>query len=211
MCQACTGILSITARHQSTAPQWEPAEQLVWSQASRTLTPNKSQERSRSLGFSQSGCRWKTQVPCVHSMGRKFFTLLSSSQWHERLQWHLRPEGIKAGYHVTHDLLLKLVTLVNSFQQTGIFFSLFLQRQSLPPVTTHNMIDDSTDPILSTIRRIGLFNSRTDRVKVQLIVYVGHFKIIQNRFLRIYQKHPLLVVMSIRNIVNIILFQVLSN
>ncbi|XP_033883273.1 glycogen [starch] synthase, liver isoform X2 [Acipenser ruthenus] len=40
------------------------------------------------------------------------------------------------------------------------------QRQSLPPVTTHNMLDDSTDPILSNIRRIGLFNSRTDRVKV---------------------------------------------
>ncbi|XP_078530196.1 glycogen [starch] synthase, liver isoform X1 [Lissotriton helveticus] len=42
------------------------------------------------------------------------------------------------------------------------------QRQSLPPVTTHNMIDDSTDPILNTIRRIGLFNNRTDRVKVIL-------------------------------------------
>ncbi|XP_073505588.1 glycogen [starch] synthase, liver [Phyllobates terribilis] len=40
------------------------------------------------------------------------------------------------------------------------------QRQSLPPITTHNMMDDSTDPILSTVRRIGLFNSRTDRVKV---------------------------------------------
>ncbi|XP_013930756.1 PREDICTED: uncharacterized protein LOC106556284 isoform X2 [Thamnophis sirtalis] len=39
------------------------------------------------------------------------------------------------------------------------------QRQSLPPVTTHNMIDDSGDPILSTIRRIGLFNNRTDRIK----------------------------------------------
>ncbi|XP_072000872.1 glycogen [starch] synthase, liver-like [Engystomops pustulosus] len=42
------------------------------------------------------------------------------------------------------------------------------QRQSLPPVTTHNMVDDSADPILSTVRRIGLFNSRTDRVKVIL-------------------------------------------
>uniref|UniRef100_A0A8C3MM83 Glycogen [starch] synthase n=1 Tax=Geospiza parvula TaxID=87175 RepID=A0A8C3MM83_GEOPR len=42
------------------------------------------------------------------------------------------------------------------------------QRHSLPPVTTHNMIDDSNDPILSTIRRIGLFNNRTDRVKVIL-------------------------------------------
>ncbi|CAN2390461.1 Glycogen starch synthase, partial [Pristimantis euphronides] len=40
------------------------------------------------------------------------------------------------------------------------------QRQSLPPVTTHNMVDDSIDPILNTVRRIGLFNSRTDRVKV---------------------------------------------
>ncbi|XP_061769167.1 glycogen [starch] synthase, liver isoform X2 [Nerophis ophidion] len=40
------------------------------------------------------------------------------------------------------------------------------QRHSLPPVTTHNMLDDSTDPILSNIRRIGLFNSRNDRIKV---------------------------------------------
>ncbi|XP_019371226.1 PREDICTED: glycogen [starch] synthase, liver isoform X1 [Gavialis gangeticus] len=42
------------------------------------------------------------------------------------------------------------------------------QRQTLPPVTTHNMLDDSNDPILNTIRRIGLFNNRTDRVKVIL-------------------------------------------
>ncbi|XP_063785468.1 glycogen [starch] synthase, liver [Pseudophryne corroboree] len=40
------------------------------------------------------------------------------------------------------------------------------QRQSLPPITTHNMVDDSADPILNTVRRLGLFNSRTDRVKV---------------------------------------------
>ncbi|NWI78553.1 GYS2 protein, partial [Dryoscopus gambensis] len=43
------------------------------------------------------------------------------------------------------------------------------QRHSLPPVTTHNMIDDSNDPILNTIRRIGLFNNRTDRVKVTVL------------------------------------------
>ncbi|XP_010787439.1 glycogen [starch] synthase, liver-like [Notothenia coriiceps] len=41
------------------------------------------------------------------------------------------------------------------------------QRHTLPPVTTHNMIDDATDPILSNVRRIGLFNSRNDRVKVK--------------------------------------------
>uniref|UniRef100_A0A8U8C352 Glycogen [starch] synthase n=1 Tax=Geospiza parvula TaxID=87175 RepID=A0A8U8C352_GEOPR len=40
------------------------------------------------------------------------------------------------------------------------------QRQSFPPVCTHNMLDDATDPILTTIRRIGLFNSSNDRVKV---------------------------------------------
>lgn len=40
------------------------------------------------------------------------------------------------------------------------------QRQCLPPVCTHNMLEDSSDPILSAIRRIGLFNSSQDRVKV---------------------------------------------
>ncbi|XP_051898824.1 glycogen [starch] synthase, muscle-like [Pristis pectinata] len=40
------------------------------------------------------------------------------------------------------------------------------QRHSLPPVCTHNMLDDSTDPILNTIRRISLFNHPNDRVKV---------------------------------------------
>uniref|UniRef100_A0A672MXS8 Glycogen [starch] synthase n=1 Tax=Sinocyclocheilus grahami TaxID=75366 RepID=A0A672MXS8_SINGR len=30
------------------------------------------------------------------------------------------------------------------------------QRHSLPPVTTHNMLDDSTDPILSNIRRMDI-------------------------------------------------------
>ncbi|KAI5097215.1 glycogen [starch] synthase, muscle [Silurus meridionalis] len=40
------------------------------------------------------------------------------------------------------------------------------QRQCLPPVCTHNMLEDSSDPILSSIRRIGLFNSAQDRVKV---------------------------------------------
>lgn len=41
------------------------------------------------------------------------------------------------------------------------------QRQSFPPVCTHNMLDDSTDAILNTIRRIGLFNSSADRIKVR--------------------------------------------
>uniref|UniRef100_A0A6Q2X7P3 Glycogen [starch] synthase n=1 Tax=Esox lucius TaxID=8010 RepID=A0A6Q2X7P3_ESOLU len=40
------------------------------------------------------------------------------------------------------------------------------QRQCQPPICTHNMLEDSTDPILTCIRRIGLFNSSADRVKV---------------------------------------------
>ncbi|GAA6079030.1 glycogen [starch] synthase, muscle isoform X1, partial [Tachysurus ichikawai] len=40
------------------------------------------------------------------------------------------------------------------------------QRQCLPPVCTHNMLEDSSDPILTAIRRMGLFNSSQDRVKV---------------------------------------------
>uniref|UniRef100_A0A672KY01 Glycogen [starch] synthase n=1 Tax=Sinocyclocheilus grahami TaxID=75366 RepID=A0A672KY01_SINGR len=40
------------------------------------------------------------------------------------------------------------------------------QRQCLPPICTHNMLEDSSDPILNCIRRIGLFNSAQDRVKV---------------------------------------------
>ena len=41
-----------------------------------------------------------------------------------------------------------------------------LKRNSLPPVTTHNMADDPSDPILNQIRRVQLFNSEADRVKV---------------------------------------------
>ncbi|KAI0259149.1 glycogen synthase [Gloeopeniophorella convolvens] len=41
-----------------------------------------------------------------------------------------------------------------------------LKRNSLPPVTTHNMADDANDPILNQIRRVKLFNSSSDRVKI---------------------------------------------
>ncbi|KAJ7575900.1 glycogen synthase [Mycena floridula] len=41
-----------------------------------------------------------------------------------------------------------------------------LKRNSLPPVTTHNMADDANDPILNQIRRVRLWNASEDRVKV---------------------------------------------
>ncbi|XP_064599653.1 glycogen [starch] synthase-like isoform X2 [Liolophura sinensis] len=39
-------------------------------------------------------------------------------------------------------------------------------RSSLPPVCTHNVVNDQEDPVLNTIRRCQLFNNRHDRVKV---------------------------------------------
>lgn len=41
-----------------------------------------------------------------------------------------------------------------------------LKRDGLPPIVTHNMADDATDPILNQIRRVQLFNKPEDRVKI---------------------------------------------
>ncbi|ODV84290.1 glycosyltransferase family 3 protein [[Candida] arabinofermentans NRRL YB-2248] len=41
-----------------------------------------------------------------------------------------------------------------------------LKRDSLPPIVTHNMVDDANDPILNQIRQCHLFNTKEDRVKI---------------------------------------------
>ncbi|KAK6596817.1 Glycogen [Botrytis cinerea] len=41
-----------------------------------------------------------------------------------------------------------------------------MKRHGLPPIVTHNMANDSEDPILNQIRRVQLFNHPSDRVKV---------------------------------------------
>lgn len=41
-----------------------------------------------------------------------------------------------------------------------------LQRTGHPPVTTHNVVDDWNDPVLSSVRRCQLFNTVHDRVKI---------------------------------------------
>ncbi|KAJ8707790.1 hypothetical protein PYW07_011467 [Mythimna separata] len=41
-----------------------------------------------------------------------------------------------------------------------------LQRDGLPPITTHNVVDDWSDPVLASIRRCELFNTVNDKVKV---------------------------------------------
>ncbi|AMD21919.1 HFR064Wp [Eremothecium sinecaudum] len=45
-------------------------------------------------------------------------------------------------------------------------FALRRPEGSLPPIVTHNMVDDATDPILNHIRRVQLFNNSTDHVKI---------------------------------------------
>jgi len=41
-----------------------------------------------------------------------------------------------------------------------------MKRHGLPPVVTHNMVNDADDPVLNQIRRVQLFNHPSDRVKV---------------------------------------------
>ena len=41
------------------------------------------------------------------------------------------------------------------------------KRPGLPAICTHNVIDDHSDPVLCHLRRISLFNNKSDRVKVR--------------------------------------------
>ena len=41
-----------------------------------------------------------------------------------------------------------------------------MKRNTLPPVVTHNMVDEFNDVILAELRRLNLFNSPSDRVKI---------------------------------------------
>lgn len=41
-----------------------------------------------------------------------------------------------------------------------------MKRNNLPPIVTHNMVNDSEDPVLNQIRRVQLFNQPSDRVKI---------------------------------------------
>jgi glycogen synthase len=41
-----------------------------------------------------------------------------------------------------------------------------MRRETLPPIVTHNMVEDATDPILCHLRTLGLFNKPQDKVKI---------------------------------------------
>jgi len=67
----------------------------------------------------------------------------------------LRGEVPSSSDLLTRDDLTKLKRSIFAAQKPG-----------LPPVTTHNVINESKDPVLNAIRRCQLFNNRNDRVKV---------------------------------------------
>lgn len=56
---------------------------------------------------------------------------------------------------VTKDDMVKIKRCLYALQRTGH-----------PPVTTHNVVDDWNDPVLSSVRRCHLFNTVHDRVKI---------------------------------------------
>lgn len=61
----------------------------------------------------------------------------------------------------------KLDDLLDAQDKVALKRRIFaLKRNSLPPIVTHNMLDDSTDPVLNQLRRVQLFNRSSDRVKV---------------------------------------------
>ena len=77
----------------------------------------------------------------------------------------IAPEFSSVVYREPADLKMDdLMTDEDKIQLKRRVFA--LKRNSLPPVTTHNMTDDAADPILNQIRRVKLFNQGHDRVKV---------------------------------------------
>ena len=58
-------------------------------------------------------------------------------------------------------------TLLSAEDQVLLKRRIFALKRSLyPAIVTHNMADDANDPILNQLRRVKLFNSPSDRVKV---------------------------------------------
>lgn len=82
-----------------------------------------------------------------HNVGKKLFD--KSLAWHE-------------GQQVPDDK--DLLSAQDKIMLRRRLFA--MKRYNLPPIVTHNMINDQEDPILNQIRRCQLFNHPSDRVKV---------------------------------------------
>ncbi|CCF57438.1 hypothetical protein KAFR_0C04470 [Kazachstania africana CBS 2517] len=70
---------------------------------------------------------------------------------------------------ITTEIPTDLTELLSSSDQILLKRRVMALRRTenqLPAVVTHNMADDASDPILTQIRHVQLFNSTSDRVKV---------------------------------------------
>ncbi|KAF4544114.1 Glycogen synthase [Lasiodiplodia theobromae] len=81
------------------------------------------------------------------NVGKKLFE--RSLAWHE-------------GMELPEDK--ELITPADKIMLRRRLFA--MKRHTLPPIVTHNMVNDHDDPILNQIRRCQLFNHPTDRVKI---------------------------------------------
>ncbi|KAL8692359.1 MAG: hypothetical protein Q9218_002610 [Villophora microphyllina] len=82
-----------------------------------------------------------------HEVGKRLYD--------RALQWH---EG---------DAPPETKELLSSADRVMLRRRLFaMKRNTLPPIVTHNMVNDADDPVLSQIRRVHLFNQPSDRVKI---------------------------------------------
>jgi glycogen synthase len=69
--------------------------------------------------------------------------------------------------HVCRRELPDMASLLTEQEMVGLKRRILaLKRDSLPPIVTHNMVDDASDPILNHLRRHELFNKPSDRVKI---------------------------------------------
>ncbi|CAI4213756.1 unnamed protein product [Parascedosporium putredinis] len=76
---------------------------------------------------------------------------------------HLTAESLK-GQAVIKSLREAVSVIERNIGKRLRLFS--MKRSALPPIVTHNMVNDHEDPILNQLRRVKLFNDREDRVKV---------------------------------------------
>lgn len=61
---------------------------------------------------------------------------------------------------------------------------IILKRDHLPPICTHNMVDDAGDQVLNAFRRTNLINKPDDRVKVHSHIYFSNIIIITRNELK---------------------------
>ena len=98
-------------------------------------------------------------------------------------QWHVTSDDTLLHCHANENQFLKsrcadrnyellslyLLNLHTYLSAANQLISLGgVQRNTLPPICTHNIVDDGIDPVLCSFRRCQLFNDHHDRVKVKI-------------------------------------------